>query len=1123
MAEAPPVSGTLSVSTDTADFIPHERQNPDLNCRIQRRLESSRIHNRSNNSPPFCQLSSQDPHREDSPNQHNYNNQGSKYKGKQSSFQTSSKPSKNHGFQNQQWHKWRSDRNYTRAQAIQAPPDQGTGLDGSEIVAGSECEANPSEPSNVCSSESEKEVASMDHKGAKPKKMAYMTSVSGRGPKAKGGKPRYEGTNRVTPKQKDRVSENMRPGGAVQADSSEAVTEKLAFDVSRNNEHKRYINRNYPWETVWNKPQPDREIQKMHEGQKNKNTRLRNSLSYVTKDKFNERPKKSLGDDRNLATTSKSHKRFEMEKCSGRRLQKESKATSQLVWNKQNDVPKNKETHTGSLIEQLTTEKYECMVCCEVVRMMAPVWSCQSCYHVFHLNCIKKWARSPASQAEDAHRGWRCPACQNVSAQVPSTYTCFCGKVKNPEWNRNEIPHSCGEVCRRKQPGQDCPHSCNLLCHPGPCPSCPAFMTKTCECGRTSHSVRCGQSNSIHCSNVCGNILNCGKHSCAELCHAGECQPCGLIVRQVCYCGATSQDVLCGTNVGQSDEFGDFSCLKICGKKLKCGNHTCSQLCHPQACQLCPRLPQLVQTCPCGQTPLSKLLELGCVERKTCLDPIPSCGKICGKPLSCGSFDFIHTCENLCHEGECGPCSRTSVISCRCTFRTKELPCASLKTEADATFLCDKRCSKKRLCGRHKCNEICCVDKEHRCSLICGRKLNCGLHRCEEPCHRGNCQTCWQTSFDELTCYCGESVIFPPVPCGTKPPECKNTCTRLHECDHPVFHSCHSEVKCPPCTYLTQKWCMGKHEIRYNIPCHLTEISCGLLCNQMLKCGMHKCKRICHKGECLIDEVCKQPCTIARIDCNHPCMALCHPSSPCPMNSCKAKVELQCECGRRKETMVCSEASSTYQRIAAISMATKITDLQLGDSVEISKLITKKEIHQTRLHCDEECLALERKRRLAEALNISESSDPFNVRSGSRYSDSLKEDARKDLKFVSDVEKEMKALVEAVNKGKNIKKSHCYPPMNRDHRKLIYELAQIYGIESVSYDSEPKRNVVITAVRGKSLCPPTTLTDILEREIQSRPPPPIPHHKQQTDKNPGSSGLQKVAKEPVIDYFDVQD
>lgn len=54
----------------------------------------------------------------------------------------------------------------------------------------------------------------------------------------------------------------------------------------------------------------------------------------------------------------------------------------------------------GCLIEQLSEEKYECMVCCDIIRHMAPVWSCQSCFHVFHLNCIKKWARSPASQAD---------------------------------------------------------------------------------------------------------------------------------------------------------------------------------------------------------------------------------------------------------------------------------------------------------------------------------------------------------------------------------------------------------------------------------------------------------------------------------------------------------------------------------------------------------------------------------------------------------------------------------------------------------------------------------------------------------------------------------------------------
>ena len=30
-----------------------------------------------------------------------------------------------------------------------------------------------------------------------------------------------------------------------------------------------------------------------------------------------------------------------------------------------------------------------------------------------------------------------------------------------------------------------------------------------------------------------------------------------------------------------------------------------------------------------------------------------------------------------------------------------------------------------------------------------------------------------------------------------------------------MYHSCHSEEKCPPCTFLTQKWCMGKHEVSF--------------------------------------------------------------------------------------------------------------------------------------------------------------------------------------------------------------------------------------------------------------------------------------------------------------------
>ena len=52
------------------------------------------------------------------------------------------------------------------------------------------------------------------------------------------------------------------------------------------------------------------------------------------------------------------------------------------------------------LSQQLTTGQYECMVCCDRVRVKDPVWSCSTCYHIFHLKCIKKWAKIPTNLEE---------------------------------------------------------------------------------------------------------------------------------------------------------------------------------------------------------------------------------------------------------------------------------------------------------------------------------------------------------------------------------------------------------------------------------------------------------------------------------------------------------------------------------------------------------------------------------------------------------------------------------------------------------------------------------------------------------------------------------------------------
>lgn len=57
-------------------------------------------------------------------------------------------------------------------------------------------------------------------------------------------------------------------------------------------------------------------------------------------------------------------------------------------------------TRSEILIDQIRKNKYECMVCCGIIRSDKSVWSCSVCFHMFHLYCIKKWAMSPSAKIE---------------------------------------------------------------------------------------------------------------------------------------------------------------------------------------------------------------------------------------------------------------------------------------------------------------------------------------------------------------------------------------------------------------------------------------------------------------------------------------------------------------------------------------------------------------------------------------------------------------------------------------------------------------------------------------------------------------------------------------------------
>ena len=263
----------------------------------------------------------------------------------------------------------------------------------------------------------------------------------------------------------------------------------------------------------------------------------------------------------------------------------------------------------------------------------------------------------------------------------------------------------------------------------------------------------------------------------------------------------------------------------------------------------------------------------------------------CGKTLRCGKASHPHHCTNKCHVGNCPPCNKQTAVKCRCGHMDQMIKCRQLSTRADDAR-CKKRCTKKRSCGKHKCNQECCIDIDHICSLPCNHTLTCNKHKCDQPCHRGNCHPCYRSSFEELYCECGAEVIYPPVPCGTKRPVCTKPCGRSHPCAHAPQHNCHSAATCPPCMMFTTKWCFGKHEQRKTIPCSQESFSCGMACNKPLSCGRHKCIKTCHEGICqAAGEVCKQNCTKLRATCGHKCMSACH-DGDCPDTPCKEMVSV---------------------------------------------------------------------------------------------------------------------------------------------------------------------------------------------------------------------------------------
>ncbi|KAI8912958.1 hypothetical protein DFJ77DRAFT_62848 [Powellomyces hirtus] len=571
----------------------------------------------------------------------------------------------------------------------------------------------------------------------------------------------------------------------------------------------------------------------------------------------------------------------------------------------------------GLLATQLETGDLECLVCLCGVKPDEKIWSCDTCFKVFHLSCMQQWARGNTTEGT-----FRCPGCQCPTRKSVQEYRCFCGKQVDPPLRKHDIPHSCEQLCRRKPcvgAGYHCRHACAAPCHPGPCAKCPKLSeTRTCFCSREKYKKRCGEVDfGMSCGKQCAKTLACGFHGCTAICHEGPCAPCTVEKMQLCFCGKSSGLRLCGSGTrvsvasdGRKVEM--FACEEPCGKNLGCENHKCQLSCHEGPCPPCSMAPENLTMCCCGGTPLKSLR----ITRTSCLDPVPTCSQTCRKLLNCG----VHRCDRHCHEGVCRQCTSFVQLDCACASKKETLPCNEIMSELQRagrgdekvtswTPTCTSLCDTLRTCGKHRCSKRCCplkgVEKEHECPLVCGKSLQCGKHTCMAPCHKGYCPPCLEAVFEEVSCSCGMTRLYPPIPCGTNlsvvcPKDCPYE--RRSECGHSTSdHRCHSGL-CPPCPHLVNKSCYGGHLAR-DVSCGSPgkSFSCGLPCSvTCTDCG-HPCTETCHAGPC--QPRCGGPCRKDIIGCTigHKCAEVCGHDPKvrdCGNRSaCTVSIQVTCACG----------------------------------------------------------------------------------------------------------------------------------------------------------------------------------------------------------------------------------
>merc|ERR1712106_847155 len=164
---------------------------------------------------------------------------------------------------------------------------------------------------------------------------------------------------------------------------------------------------------------------------------------------------------------------------------------------------------------------------------------------------------------------------------------------------------------------------------------------------------------------------------------------------------------------------------------------------------------------------------------------------------------------------------------------------------------------------------------------------------------------------------------------------------------------------------------------------------CGQTCGKFLPCGPpsspHTCPTPCHTGPC----------------------------PPCPLTTsvrCSTQIKISCSCGHRQAGVPCSD--NAYSRVTTALLATRMQDVQAGNSVDLAEL-TKRD---RKLECNDDCMKIDRNSRMAAALQIS--NPELTSKVIPRYSEFMKDWVRRDATFCIMVHTKLTDLVKLAKESK---------------------------------------------------------------------------------------------------------